>query len=129
VAKVNVNGVPFEVVLRQPVRPTSSLNRPKPVTPPAANVTGEAGAPARPVQPQAGADAPGFQQKAPLPGTISEIRVQVGQHVEAGQTVMILEAMKMQNNIEAEQSGTVSAIAVKQGTNVMEGELLLIIGN
>ena len=128
VAKVNVNGIPFEVVLKQPVRPTSSLKRTKPVTPPVAPVAREsAEAPAG--QTQTVADTPGFQQKAPLPGTISEIRVQVGQHVEAGQTVMILEAMKMQNNIEAEQSGTVSAIAVKQGANVMEGDLLLIIDN
>ena len=125
VAKVNVNGIPFEVELKQPVRPTSTLNRPKPVTPPVAPVAPVADAPraAAPV-----ADAPGFQQKAPLPGTISEIRCQVGQHVDAGQTIMVLEAMKMQNNIEAEQSGTVTAIAVKQGANVMEGDLLLIIG-
>ena len=41
---------------------------------------------------------------------------------------MVLEAMKMQNSIEAEQTGNVTAIAVKQGANVMEGDLLLIIG-
>lgn len=130
VAKVNVNGIPFEVELKQPLRPTSTLNRTKLAPPPSATTaeTTVDAAPRANTQAQPAADSPGFQQKAPLPGTISEIRCQVGQHIEAGQTIMVLEAMKMQNNIEAEQSGTVSAIAVKQGANVMEGDLLLIIG-
>ena len=58
--------------------------------------------------------------KAPLPGVITSIEVQVGQQVNAGDTVVVLEAMKMANNIEAEKSGTVTAICVKQGENVME---------
>ena len=130
VAKVSVNGIPFEVELKQPLRPTSTLNRAKvvPPTPAPTASTPVAAAPQGRASAPAAADTPGFQQKAPLPGTISEIRCQLGQHVEVGQTVMVLEAMKMQNNIEAEQAGTVSAIAVKQGANVMEGDLLLIIG-
>jgi biotin carboxyl carrier protein len=130
VAKVNVNGIPFEVELKQPLRPTSSLNRTK-VTPPpttSAAATTQAAAPQNNARVKPAADVPGFQQKSPLPGTITEIRCQVGQHVEAGQTIMVLEAMKMQNSIEAEQTGNVTAIAVKQGANVMEGDLLLIIG-
>ena len=66
--------------------------------------------------------------KAPLPGTITEVKVQVGQQVNVGDTVLVLEAMKMQNNIEAETSGQVTSILVKQGETVMEGSVLLTIG-
>ena len=65
--------------------------------------------------------------KAPLPGVIKSIEVQVGQQVNAGDTVVVLEAMKMANNIEAEKSGTVTAICVKQGENVMEDAPLVVI--
>ena len=65
--------------------------------------------------------------KAPLPGVITSIEVQVGQKVNAGDTVVVLEAMKMANNIEAEQYGTVTAICVKQGENVMEDAPLVVI--
>ena len=65
--------------------------------------------------------------KAPLPGVITSIEVQVGQKVNAGDTVVVLEAMKMANNIEAEKSGTVTAICVKQGENVMEDAPLVVI--
>lgn len=65
--------------------------------------------------------------KAPLPGVITSVEVQVGQQVNAGDTVVVLEAMKMANNIEAEKSGTVTAICVKQGENVMEDAPLVVI--
>ena len=64
---------------------------------------------------------------APLPGTVTEIRVNVGDSVKAGQTVIVLEAMKMQNNIECDVPGRVSAILVKPGDTVMEGAALLTI--
>ena len=66
--------------------------------------------------------------KAPLPGTITELKVQVGQQVNVGDVVLVLEAMKMQNNIEAEYAGTVKAINVNNGDSVMEGSVLLTIG-
>ena len=66
--------------------------------------------------------------KAPLPGTITSIEVEVGQEVNAGDTVVVLEAMKMQNSIEAECSGTVTSVIVKPGDTVMEGDALITIG-
>lgn len=65
--------------------------------------------------------------KAPLPGVITEIKVNVGDTVNAGDTVVVLEAMKMANNIEAEKSGKVTAICVKQGESVMEDSPLVVI--
>lgn len=58
--------------------------------------------------------------KAPLPGVITSIEVEVGQEVKAGDTVVVLEAMKMANNIEAEKDGKITAICVKIGENVLE---------
>ena len=127
IAKVNVNGIPFEVELKQPINPTSSLNKvkveaPKPVAkaPAAAPATAPAPTPA-----PAGA---GTAIKSPLPGTITDVKVNVGDKVNAGDVVLVLEAMKMQNNIESETTGTVTSIAVKPGDSVMEGSVLLTIG-
>ena len=65
--------------------------------------------------------------KAPLPGVITEIKVNVGDTVSADDTVVVLEAMKMANNIEAEKGGKVTAICVKQGESVMEDSPLVVI--
>lgn len=65
--------------------------------------------------------------KAPLPGVISEITVSVGDEVHVGDTVVVLEAMKMANNLETEKSGKVTNILVQAGQSVMEGEPLVII--
>ena len=130
-----VQGVDYDVEieevegLKQPINPTSTLKKvrveaPKAVARPAAPVTpAPAAAPAAPVA--AGAGSP---IKAPLPGTIIELKVNVGDTVKQGDVVLVLEAMKMQNNIESEYSGTVTSITVKQGETVMEGAVLLTIG-
>ncbi len=65
--------------------------------------------------------------KAPLPGVITSIEVEVGQEVQAGDTLVVLEAMKMANNIEAEKAGKVVAICVKQGENVLEDAPLVVV--
>ena len=72
-------------------------------------------------------EAGGKAVTAPLPGTINEIKVKVGDKVNAGDTVVILEAMKMQNNIEAETAGTIASINVNKGDAVMEGDTLVTI--
>ena len=126
IAKVSVNGIPFEVELKQPINPAKAITRPKVVAPVAAAAPAPAPA-TRPAAPAAPAGA-GAAVKAPLPGTISSINVKVGDKVNVGDTVLVLEAMKMQNNIEAENSGTVTSILVNQGDSVMEGATLLTIG-
>ncbi len=65
--------------------------------------------------------------RAPLPGVVTEIKVEVGTEVNAGDTVIVLEAMKMANNLEAEKSGKVTAICVKVGESVMEDTPLVVI--
>jgi len=128
IAKVNVNGIPFEVELQQPINAAKhpTMVRPKvqaPVAAPAAAPQTPSPAPAAaPVA--AGA---GNALKAPLPGTITAINVKVGDTVAVGDVVVVLEAMKMQNNIEAESAGTVTAINVNPGDSVMEGSVLIMI--
>lgn len=123
IAKVSVNGIPFEVELKQPINPAKAITRPKVVAPAPA-----AAAPAAPVARPAAPAGAGSPVKAPLPGTISSVNVKVGDKVNVGDTVVVLEAMKMQNNIEAENSGTVTSILVNQGDSVMEGATLITIG-
>ncbi|NPD92243.1 acetyl-CoA carboxylase biotin carboxyl carrier protein [Xylanibacter muris] len=65
--------------------------------------------------------------KAPLPGVIVEVKVAVGDEVKAGDTVVILEAMKMANNLDAEKGGKVTKICVTPGQSVMEGDPLVVI--
>lgn len=65
--------------------------------------------------------------KAPLPGVITEIKVAVGDEVQVGDTVIVLEAMKMANALQAEKAGKVTAICVKVGESVMEDDALVVI--
>ena len=66
--------------------------------------------------------------KSPLPGTILDIFVKPGDKVTIGQRVLLLEAMKMENNIESDKAGTVTEIKISKGDAVMEGDVLIVIG-
>jgi biotin carboxyl carrier protein len=70
----------------------------------------------------------GGQIKSPLPGAVISILVKVGDPVKPGQKLMVLEAMKMENNIDSDKEGTVTAIHVAPGQSVMEGDVLIEIG-
>ena len=125
-AKVNVNGIDFDVELKQPISVGKQMKKVKVEKPVAAPVVAAAptAAPAQaPVEAGSGA-----KVLAPLPGTVTEICVKVGDAVAMGDTVVVLEAMKMQNNIEAENAGTVTSVLVSKGDTVMEGAPLITIG-
>jgi biotin carboxyl carrier protein len=66
--------------------------------------------------------------KSPLPGTILDIFVKQGDKVSIGQRILMLEAMKMENNIESDKAGTVTEIKIAKGDAVMEGDVLIVIG-
>ena len=118
VATLTVNGEEFKVEMEREAEPEKK----KPVVR-AAAASGETsnaaanGAAAN----KAGA------LKSPLPGVITEILVEVGQEVQAGDNVIVLEAMKMANNLQAEKSGKIAAICVQVGQSVMEDEPLVVI--
>lgn len=130
IAKVEVNGIPFEVEMQG----SSLVEEDLPTMSDDASAAAAPAAPATPVAEQPAATAAaagpgdGTPVKAPLPGVVAKIPVSVGQVVKKGETVLVLEAMKMENNITAEADGTVTGICVAQGDSVMEGTTLLTIG-
>ena len=121
-ASVTVNGTSYQVELEDaPAAPVQAA--------PAAPV--QTSAPAQPVQAPATKHAAAGAGKAvtsPLPGVIIAVKVNVGDSVKAGQEVAVLEAMKMENSIEAEHDGTVTAIHVAKGDSVLEGAAVVTIG-
>ena len=127
-AKVEVNGIPFEVEMQGSSLVEAELPTQAPLegaTPAAAPATPVPAA--APVAPAAGPGA-GNPVKAPLPGVVTKVLVAAGQAVKKGDTVLVLEAMKMENNITAESDGSVTGICVAPGDSVMEGTVLLTIG-
>lgn len=128
-AKVEVNGIPFEVEMQgsslvEEALPTVSTEA---AAAPAAPAAEPAAEPAAPAAAKSGPGA-GAPVKAPLPGVVTKILVKEGQSVKKGETVLVLEAMKMENNITAEADGTVTGICVSAGDSVMEGTTLITIG-
>lgn len=133
IADVTVNGTDYKVELADAVpAPAQQAARPAPQATSTAAPTSQATAPAAQTTAQtATASAPqgkGEVVTAPLPGVILDIKVKVGDAVKAGQTVAVLEAMKMENEIEATASGTVTAVNAGKGDSVLEGAAIITIG-
>lgn len=118
IADVKVNGESFAVQLPEEQEPEKKkVVLGQPVAEPSADA---------PTASAANVDAD-KAVKAPLPGVITDVKVAVGDEVKAGDTLVVLEAMKMANNIEAEKDGKVTAICVKTGESVMEDTPLVVI--
>ncbi len=121
---VTVNGKTYQVETEKPAAPA-----PKPVAKPApAPKPAAAPAPKAEAPKPAAAPAAGVQVKSPLPGSVIKVLVSEGQAVKRGDTLLTLESMKMENAIMAEQDGTVKQIAVTPGQNVMQDDLLIVLG-
>ncbi|MDO4757649.1 MAG: biotin/lipoyl-containing protein [Rikenellaceae bacterium] len=126
-ARVTVNGTAYEVEIGG----GKAAAQAKPqvaAAPKAANsaqITPQTAAPSAPVKKASAAAAGAI--KCPLPGTVMAVKVSVGDTVAAGQTLLVLEAMKMENNIDSDRAGVVKEICVQQGATVMEGDNLIVI--
>ena len=118
-AKVTVNGTDYTVEWEKPVEEKPVVK----VQPVAAKPT----APATPAAKPAAAPVSGNAIKTPLPGVIIDVKVAVGDVVKKGQTVVVLEAMKMENNINADRDGKVVAIQVAKGDTVADGAVLVVL--
>jgi biotin carboxyl carrier protein len=122
VATVEVNGNPYQVELEMEVR--KPVAAPKPVAKVAASPAQTASTTV--AAPKPTLPAGGNVIKSPLPGAVLEIFVKVGDAVKQGQHVLKLEAMKMENNIDADHDGVVKEIRVQKNDSVMEGDILII---
>lgn len=122
IAEVEVNGSKYKVELQQEIKTskTPRLTRSQ-VVPASAADRAKTSSPAE--------KKGGGVLKAPLPGTILEIKVKVGDPVKIGDTLLIMEAMKMENNIKADREGKVAALKVNNGDAVLEGDVLVEIGS
>lgn len=117
IADVTVNGASYQVEMENAPAPIQ-----KPAQAPAAAVASTGSATTTTPAPKAAAPAgTGKPVTSPLPGVIIEVSVKEGQTVKAGQKVAVLEAMKMENEIQAPADGTVTAILVNKGDSVLEG--------
>lgn len=140
IADVTVNGTDYKVELadavpapaQQAVRPApQTVSTGAPAVTTASRATSLASQATAPAAQTATASAPqgkGEVVTAPLPGVILDIKVKVGDAVKAGQTVAVLEAMKMENEIESTASGTVTAVNAGKGDSVLEGAAIITIG-
>ncbi len=123
VASVEVNGTPYNVEFEKPIskpkKTVSVVSKPAAAAPSAA--------PAAKAAPAAvAAPAGGKVVNSPLPGVVLSLKCKEGDHVTKGQVILVLEAMKMENNIEAPCEGTVS-FKVANGDSVLEGAALAVI--
>lgn len=112
IAIVEVNGSEYEVKLHQEFKTTKTPKLVRSQPPPT---------PQKSFAPAGGLSA----VKAPLPGVIHKTLVREGDSVKIGQNLLILEAMKMENNILAEKAGVVRNMKIKEGDSVMQGDLLM----
>jgi biotin carboxyl carrier protein len=125
-ARVTVNGTKYDVEIEG--GKASVVKKPAVVAAPEAtglSVTPKTPIATKPAAPAAAAA--GLKVTCPLPGTIISLNVKEGDTVAAGQTLLVLEAMKMENNIDAERGGVVKQVLVQAGATVMEGDVLLVI--
>lgn len=118
VAKISVNGTEYEVGIKKKLSKTPTIKRV-----PVVASTVEGG-----VLTNKDSGQSLSRVKAPLPGVILKVICSVGQEVKVGQTLAVLEAMKMQNEIQAPRDGVIKEIKVREGQSVIEAEELVVLG-
>jgi len=119
---INVNGTSYEVEVEEVGGVASA-----PVATYTAPVAAASAPKAAPKAAPAAAVADGEQVKSPMPGNIWDVKVTAGQKVAEGDVLLILEAMKMENEIMSPCDGTVASIQVEKGATVESGQVLLVI--
>lgn len=118
---VNVNGTDYSVEMEEEIKKTSVFPQRNPSTASSQQTKSAAAASPKP----ASTGKPGKTVNAPLPGNILEIKVKRGEKVKTGDVVLIMEAMKMENNVTSEHDGVVSEVLVNQGQAVMQNDVLI----
>ncbi len=123
IAEIEVNGTLYKVEVDKTMKTTKTPKLVRPVAVPSTDSHPSVAKTSSPSGPKGAGSI-----KSPLPGVILEMFVREGDEVKMGQRLLMLEAMKMENNIEADKAGKVLSILKNKGDNVMEGDVLIIIG-
>jgi len=124
IAEIEVNGTLYKVEVDKTMKTTKTPKLVRQVVVPSTDAHPSVAKTASPSAPKGVGSI-----KSPLPGVILEMFVREGDTVKMGQKLLMLEAMKMENNIEADKAGKVVSILKHKGDNVMEGDVLIIIGD
>jgi glutaconyl-CoA/methylmalonyl-CoA decarboxylase subunit gamma len=123
IAEVSVNGVTYSVEIDRKLQTIKTPKLVRTIAVPSTDSHPSVSKTASPSAPKGTGNI-----KSPLPGVILEIYVREGDTVKIGQKLLMLEAMKMENNINADKEGRVTSIKVGKGDSVMEGDILIVIG-
>ena len=122
---ITVNGTAYEVEVEEVAAGESTAPKPAPVA--AAPKAAPAAKPAAAPKAAAAPVAAGTKVNAPMPGTILDVKVSQGQAVKKGDILLILEAMKMENEILAPQDGSIAQVNVSKGASVNSGDVLVVL--
>jgi biotin carboxyl carrier protein len=123
VAEVEVNGTSYQVQVDKQIQTTKTPKLVRSVVAPSTDIAKSEQRTAKPSEAKGAGNI-----KSPLPGVILNVHVREGDKVKVGDKLITLEAMKMENSVNADKEGTVSRINVRQGDSVMEGDVLVEIG-
>jgi glutaconyl-CoA/methylmalonyl-CoA decarboxylase subunit gamma len=124
IAEIVVNGTTYSVEIEQKLQSVKTPKLMRSVAVPSTDSHPSVSKTASPASPKGTGNI-----KSPLPGVILDIYVREGDSVKIGQKLLMLEAMKMENNINADKEGRVASIKISKGDNVMEGDILIVIGD
>ncbi len=124
VAEIEINGTKYYVEVNKVLNPVKTPRLVRTVAVPATDNVPSQARTSPPNAPKGSGNI-----KSPLPGVIIDILVKEGDMIRIGQKLLVLEAMKMENNIEADKAGKIVLINKQKGDSVMEGEILIVIGD
>jgi len=123
IAEIEINGIKYSVQVEKDIQPVKTPKLVRSVSVPSTDSHPSIAKTSSPSAPKGTGTI-----KSPLPGVILDLLVKKGDTVKVGQRLLVLEAMKMENNIEADKAGVVVSIAKNKGDSVMEGDILIVIG-
>ena len=124
IAEIEINGTTYKVEVDKELKSTKTPKLVRPVAVPSTDAHPSVAKTSSPDGPKGTGTI-----KPPLPGVILEVLVREGDSVSIGQKLLVLEAMKMENNIESDKAGKIISLPKRKGDNVMEGDVLIVIGD
>lgn len=123
IAEMEVNGTPYKVEVEKAIAQTKTPILVRPASVPSTDSHPSVMKTSSPDSPKGAGHI-----KSPLPGVILDVFVREGDIVKKGQKLLMLEAMKMENNIDSDKDGKVVSVKVQRGDSIMEGDILITIG-